>query len=212
MAIILKATKREDLSRSAIKEIRSSGFIPAVVYGKEKTPENVTINNLELQKLVRDEGRNAIISLDVENGEKVDVMLHEYQSDPLRSEVIHADFYVVDMSEAMDVAVSIRIEGEPEGVREGGILQQPLFELQVRAKPRDIPEEILINVTDLAIGDSISVADLPVSDQYEFIDEADATVVVVLAPAAEEEEATEDVGEVSIEPEVIGAKEEEEEE
>lgn len=209
MAITLKATKREDLSRSAINEIRKSGFIPAVIYGKENTPQNVSVNNLELLKLVRDEGRNAIISLDVENGEAVDVMLHEYQSNPLRGEVIHADFYVVDMSEEMDVAVAIRIEGEPAGVKEGGILQQPLFELQVRAKPRAIPEEIEIDVSGLAIGDSISVADLPASDNYEFIDEADATVVVILAPQAEEE-VSEDAGEVSLEPEVIGAKVEEE--
>ncbi len=211
MAIILKANKREDLTRASTKEIRREGFVPAVVYGKEKEAQSVSVNSLELLKTVRDEGRNAIISLDVDSGEKVDVMLHEYQTHPVKGDVIHVDFYIVDMKEEMDVAVALRLEGEAVGSKEGGILQQPLYELQVRAKPRDIPEEIVVNVDDLDIGDSISIADLPKSDLYEFIDDEEATVVTVLAPEAEEEETGEEV-DFSAEPELIGADDEEEEE
>ena len=211
MAIILKANKREDLTRASTKEIRREGFVPAVVYGKEKEAQSVSVNSLELLKTVRDEGRNAIISLDVDSGEKVDVMLHEYQTHPVKGDVIHVDFYIVDMKEEMDVAVALRLEGEAVGSKEGGVLQQPLYELQVRAKPRDIPEEIVVNVDDLEIGDSITVADLPKSDLYEFIDDAEAAVVTVLAPEAEEEETDEEV-DFSAEPELIGADDEEEEE
>lgn len=211
MAIILKANKREDLTRASTKEIRREGFVPAVVYGKEKEAQSVSVNSLELLKTVRDEGRNAIISLDVDSGEKVDVMLHEYQTHPVKGDVIHVDFYIVDMKEEMDVAVALRLEGEAVGSKEGGVLQQPLYELQVRAKPRDIPEEIVVNVDDLDIGDSITVADLPKSDLYEFIDDAEAAVVTVLAPEAEEEETGEEV-DFSAEPELIGADDEEEEE
>src|SRR5690625_2331548 len=166
---------------------------------------------MELLKTVRDEGRNAIISLDIEDASKVNVMLHEYQTDPVKGEVIHADFYVVDMSEEMDVAVTLRIEGEPQGAREGGILQQPLYELQVRAKPRDIPEEITLDVSELEIGDSISIADLPVSDKYEFLEDEETTIAVVLAPEAEEEETEEEEVDFSAEPELVGAEDEEEE-
>lgn len=211
MAITLKASKRENLTRATTNQLRRDGFIPAVVYGQEEGPISISVNNLELLKTVRDEGRNAIIGLDVENGEKVDVMLHEYQTHPVKGEVIHADFYVVDMSEEMDVAVPLTLEGEAVGAKEGGILQQPLFELQVRAKPRDIPEEIVVNVDELGIGDSISVADLPKSDLYEFTDDAEATVATVLAPQEEEEETDEDV-DFSAEPELVGADEDEEEE
>src|SRR5690625_3693108 len=151
MAIILKANKREDLTRASTKEIRREGFVPAVVYGKEKEAQSVSVNSLELLKTVRDEGRNAIISLDVDSGEKVDVMLHEYQTHPVKGDVIHVDFYIVDMKEEMDVAVALRLEGEAVGSKEGGVLQQPLYELQVRAKPRDIPEEIVVKVDDLEI-------------------------------------------------------------
>ncbi|MEI3604567.1 50S ribosomal protein L25/general stress protein Ctc [Pseudogracilibacillus sp. SE30717A] len=210
MAISLKAKKREDFTRATTNQLRREGLIPAVVYGKEKETRTVSVDNLELLKTVRDEGRNAIISLDIENDSAVDVMLHEYQTDPVKGDVIHVDFYVVDMKEEMDVAVAIRLDGEAAGAREGGVLQQPLFELQVRAKPRDIPEEIAVDVTDLGIGDSISVADLPVSDKYEFLDDAETTVAVVLAPDAEVEESTEDV-DFSAEPELVGADDKEEE-
>lgn len=208
MAITLKATKREDLSRSAINQIRKEGFIPAVIYGKGAAAQNVTVNNLELLKTVRDEGRNAIISLDIDGGETVEVMVHEYQTNPVKRDITHIDFYLVDMLEEMDVTVAIRIEGEAIGVKDGGILQQPLFELQVRSKPRDIPDDIEVNVAELAIGDSITVADLPVSDKFTILDESDATVAVVLAP--QEEEEVDADADASIEPEVIGAKEEEE--
>ena len=87
MSAKLKASLREDLARSNTKKLRADGFVPSVVYGKEKDPITVAVNNIELQKTIRDEGRNAIISLDVEEGEAVDVMLHEYQVDPIRDTV-----------------------------------------------------------------------------------------------------------------------------
>src|SRR5690625_3035999 len=86
MAISLKAKAREDLTRGATRQIRQDGFIPAVVYGKDKEARTVSVQYMELLKTVRDEGRNAIISLDIEDASKVDVMLHEYQTDPVRSE------------------------------------------------------------------------------------------------------------------------------
>lgn len=209
MGISLQAKKRDNFSRATTKQIRREGFIPAVVYGKEKEPQTVSVENIELLKTVRDEGRNAIISLDIENGNSVDVMLHEYQTDPVKGEVIHVDFYVVDMSEEMDVAVTLRLDGDAAGVKDGGILQQPLYELQVRAKPREIPEEIAVDISELAIGDSISVADIPVSDKYELIDDAETTIAVVLPPESETEESEEDV-DFSAEPELVGAEDEEE--
>lgn len=208
MAITLKALKRDELKRSATKEIRDRGDIPAVVYGKEKEPRTISVNSLELTKTVRDNGINAIMTLDIDGGDTVDVMLHDYQMHPLKNEVLHADFYVVDLSEEMDVAVPVRLEGTAQGDRDGGILQQPLYELQVRAIPSAIPEEIVVDVTELEIGDTITVADLPVSDDYEYLDEEDTPVAVVLPPEVEEE--TEDTTDVSVEPELVGAEDEEE--
>ncbi len=211
MAISLKAKNRDNFTRATTSQLRREGFVPAVVYGKGKDTKTVSVDNVELLKTVRDEGRNAIISLDIENGDSVDVMLHEYQTDPVKGEVIHVDFYVVDMKEEMDVEVALRLEGEAAGTKEGGVLQQPLYELQVRAKPRDIPEEITADVSNLEIGDTLAVSDLPASDKYEFLDDPETTIAVVLAPETEEEETDGDV-DFSAEPELVGADEEKENE
>lgn len=211
MPVKLKAKQREDLRSSATKKIRQAGQIPAVVYGKDKDSTSVSVDSMELIRTVREEGVNAIISLDIENGQTVDVMLHDYQMHPIKDEVMHADFYMIDMTEEMDVEVPLRLEGEAEGAREGGILQQPLYELQVRAIPSAIPEEITVDVSKLDIGDTITIADLPVEDEYTFLDEEDTPIAIVLPPEAEEEEETE-APDLSIEPEVVGAEDDDEEE
>lgn len=208
MSATLKATQREDLTLSATKKIRATGGIPAVVYGKGEETLTIAVNNLELLKAVRDEGRNAVFSLDIEEGNTIDVMLHEYQVHPVKGDVTHADFYKVDMNVEMDVSVALRLDGEPAGAREGGILQQPLFELEVRAIPREIPEEITIDVAALDIGDSLTIGDIPVSETYTILHEDDESIAIVLPPEAEEEETDDE--DVSIEPEVIGADDEEE--
>lgn len=210
MAINLKAEKRDNLKTSVTRSIRERGFIPSVIYGQGTEPSTISVEGIELLKTVRDEGRNSIMTLDVEGGKPVDVMLHEYQTDPVTSDVTHIDFYVVDLTEAMDVEVTVNLIGEAIGSKEGGIVQQPSYELQVRAMPRDIPEEINVNIDELDIGDSISVSDLPVSDKYEFLDDQDATIVTVLPPEEEEEESTEEV-DLSVEPELVGAEDDEEE-
>ncbi|MBH0231839.1 50S ribosomal protein L25/general stress protein Ctc [Halobacillus yeomjeoni] len=204
MATVLKANQRKNLKQSVTRELRLEGNVPSVVYGKDKQPITVAVNSLELLKTVRDEGKNTIISLDIDGGETVDVMLHEYQIDPLKDELIHADFYVVDMSEEMDVEVPVHLEGEAEGAKEGGVVQQPLYELAVRAKPADIPEEIVVDVSELNIGDSILVSDLKASSKYEITEDPDTTIVSVTPPEEmPEEPETEDA---DAEPEVINEK------
>lgn len=207
MAVTLKAQVREDHHKSASKAIRKNGGVPAVVYGKDKESKSISVNTLELLKTVRDEGRNSIISLDVENDKPLDVMLHDYQKDTLRDELLHADFLVVNMSEEMDVEVPLNLEGEATGVKEGGVLQQPLFELQVRSKPADIPEEISVDISNLEVGDSLSVTDLPQSDVYTFIDDPDTTIATVIPPDTVEdvEEGTDE----EQEPELVDEEKEE---
>src|SRR5690625_1369412 len=121
MAVKLKATQREDLRSSVTKELRESGFVPAVIYGKDKESKAIQVNNLELIKTVRDEGINAIISLEIEGDKTAQVMLHEYQMHTLKDEIIHADFYVVDLTEEMDVEVPLRLDGEAQGSKDGNV-------------------------------------------------------------------------------------------
>lgn len=210
MAITLKASKREDLTRSKTKQSRNEGQIPAVVYGKDKETTTVSVDNIDLLKTLRNEGRNAIITLDIENAESVDVMLHEYQTDSIKDTIIHADFYIVDMSEEMEVSVPIRIEGEAAGVKDGGIMQQPEMEVLIKVKPGDIPEDITIDVSELAIGDVVSVEDLPTSDKFEYVDEPDKVLVTIVPPTSDDVESQ--LPDEDAEPELVDGKAEEESE
>lgn len=194
MAVKLKALKRDDLSKSTTKQLRQEGQVPAVVYGKDKEAKAVAVDSIALLKTVRDEGRNVIITLDVENDAAIDVMLHEYQTDSIKDTLIHADFYIVDMAEEREVSVPVHVNGDAIGVRDGGVLQQPQYELLIKVKPGDIPDNITVDVSELAIGDVISVEDLPKSDKYEYVDEAD-TVIVTIVPPSTEEPATDADGE-----------------
>lgn len=211
MSVTLKARQRKDLRNSVTKQIREEGFIPAVVYGQGIDVESIAVNELELLKTIQQEGQNAIITLEVENGSSVDVMLQEYQMHPIRNEVLHVDFYAIDLTAEIIANVPIRLEGEAAGSREGGILQQPLYELQVEAKPNELPDEITIEIEELEIGDSITVADLPEVETYAYVDELDTTIVVVLPPEEIEEVEEVDV-DVAVEPELVGAEEDEEDE
>ncbi|VVM31867.1 50S ribosomal protein L25/general stress protein Ctc [Terribacillus sp. AE2B 122] len=184
MAVKLKADKRENNTKSYIRGLREEGIIPAVVYGNGKDPVSVAVDSVDLLKTVRDQGKNAIISLDVK-GDTVDVMLHDYQTDSLKGSLVHADFYVVNMSEARNVEVPIQLEGEAPGSSEGGVLQQPLYDLEISAKPNDIPDQITVDVSKLEVGDSISVGDLPTDGSYEILTDADTTIATVTAPTAE---------------------------
>ncbi|WP_106495606.1 50S ribosomal protein L25/general stress protein Ctc [Lentibacillus sp. Marseille-P4043] len=204
MAVKLKALNREDHRKSTTKQVRESGQVPSVVYGKEKEAKSIAVNSLDLLKTVRDEGRNTIISLDVENGNPVDVMLHDYQIDPIKDELIHADFYIVNMSEEMDVEVPLRLDGEAKGTKEGGVLQQPFYELQVRAKPGNIPEEISVDVSALEIGDSIAIADLPQGKDYQFIDDPEQTIATVVPPDTLQD--VEEVPDDNAEPDLVDRK------
>jgi large subunit ribosomal protein L25 len=212
MAVKLKADQRQDLKKSYTKIVRSEGRIPAIVYGKDREPTTIAVNSMELLKTVRDEGKNVIISLNIEGESAVDVMLHDYQIDPIKDELLHADFYVVNMSKEMDVDVPIHLDGEALGVKEGGVLQQPLYNLSIRAKPRDIPEEIKLDVSELGIGDSIMVADLKQGRAFEILEDEGTTIVSILAPETGSDEEEENEEGEQEEPEVVNEKQNKEEE
>lgn len=184
----IQAKQREDLTRSTTRKLRRKGLIPAVVYGKTKDPSTVSVDSVELLKTVRQEGKNAVFLLEVEGGNTMQVMLHDYQADPIKGELIHADFYVVDMKATVDVEVTIHLDGEAAGTKNGGVLQQTLRELNVRARPNEIPEEIRIDVSKLEIGDSITVGDLKQEKGYEILDDDDRTIVTVLPPQNQKED------------------------
>lgn len=206
MATVLQAAARDDLKGSKLSKIRSEGNIPAVVYGKEFGNKPIAVNQIAFIKTLRSEGKTGVFKLDI-SGTKTDVMIYDLQYDRIKNEVVHVDFYAANMKEEMDADVPVHIVGDSVGVKEGGVLQQAVHELSVRALPANLPDSIDVEVSELDVNDSIQVKDLQSGAKYEFNNEPEEVVVSILAPT-EEPETTEE----GAEPELVGADETESEE
>ncbi|MCM3715790.1 50S ribosomal protein L25/general stress protein Ctc [Halalkalibacter oceani] len=202
MATILKASPREDLKGSATRQLRKDGYVPAVLYGNKIESQPVSVEGVDFLKTVREVGKNGLFSLEVSGKNKHQVMIHDLQIDPLKNEYLHIDFFEVDMTSEIDAAVPVRLTGEAPGEKEGGIVSHLMYEISVKCLPSDIPEEISVDISGLAIGDSIQVADIRSTVQVEITSDDEETIVTVQPPAAEvEPEGTEAEAK---EPEVIG--------
>ena len=186
----LVADSRKSLTKGELNELRAAGKVPSVLYGYNVENTSVTVDEVEFIKLIREIGRNGVIDLELD-GKSVQVMVNEYQFEPLKNRIDHIDFIAINMDEERTVEVSIVTVGEAAGEKDGGVVEQPNFVVEVTARPADIPEEIEVNVEELEVGDSITVGD--VRDQFSFTieDEDDTTLAMVSVPQEEEEEVEE---------------------
>ncbi len=201
-------------TRSDLKTLRNTGKVPAIVYGYGTKNTSVKVDEVEFIKVIREVGRNGVIELGV-GSKTIKVMVSDYQFDPLKNQITHIDFLAINMTEERTVEVPVHLIGEAAGAKEGGVVEQPLFNLEVTATPDNIPEAIEVEISELAIGDTISVEDIKVSGDFTIENEATDSVVTVVAPTEEptEEEIEAMEGEAQTEePEVVGEDKEDEEE
>lgn len=209
VATELQAQTRANSKKSMVKELRRKGNIPAVIYGNGVESRPIYVNHGDFIKVIRKAGRNGVITLKVDSDD-YPVMVYDLQVDKIKDDILHADFYKVDMTSEVDADVSVHLSGESAGQKEGGVVQQLLHELSVRALPADIPEAIEVQVEQLNIGDSISVSDLKSEAKYEILNDSDDTIVSITPPQAEEPETGEEDGEQ--EPELVDQNDKKEEE
>lgn len=182
MAKVLQAQKRELSTRSHIKGLRKDGWVPAVVYGKEKDSVNVQVSRGELLAFIRSEGRHAIIPLTIDGKEKVNAIIQELQVNPLDQQVLHVDFQQVVKGEKINTSVPIQLLGTPAGVKEGGVLQQVLNEVAIRVLPEKLPSALEVSVEHLGIGDQVRLSDLTLPESVELQAADDDMIASVLAP------------------------------
>ncbi|KHD85025.1 50S ribosomal protein L25/general stress protein Ctc [Heyndrickxia ginsengihumi] len=189
MSKVLEAKTRNVKSHSEVNRLRRSGYIPGVIYGYKVDNIPVYVNDAELLKMIRESGRNGVLMLDID-GKKQNVVLHDIQTDRLKNQVIHIDFFAVDMSQDIESSVRVNLPEDCAGVKDGGVLQQSLHELSVTAKPDQIPDSITIDITNLQVGETVTVGDI--RNQYPFtINHEDSeTIASVLPPRQEEEIST----------------------
>ena len=187
----LSVEVRERAGKGVARKLRAAGRIPGVLYGKKIASLPISLDPRALTKLLSssDAGMNTLINLGgaKEFDGKV-VLVRELQRDPLYGHPLHADLFEVDLQHSLEVSVPIHLEGRPKGVEfSGGILDQALRELELSCLPTAIPREIRVDVSELDIGDSLHVRDLPLPEGVTLLSSADLSVVSIVAPSVEEE-------------------------
>jgi len=186
--ITVEARGRAAANKNANRRLRASGMIPAVVYGPGKEPVPVTVDPARVKEvLVSQSGQNTIFTLNVEGRDPATVMVKDYQLDPVRGNLIHADLLQIAMDQVLELTVEIEIVGEAVGVKvDKGILDIVTREIEVECLPADIPESIKIDVSHLKINEYIRVKDIVVDPKVTILSEPDVVIVTVVPPIKEE--------------------------
>jgi len=171
------------------RRIRRTGQVPAVVYGPELAPLPVQVDAHDLHVALHTEaGTNAIITLEIDGGDTLTTMARVIDRHPYRNEYRHIDFVTVDLSKKVTAEVALHFEGTPAGVREGGVFSPRRTSVHVEVLPTEIPAFIALDVSEVEVGGSLRVEDLPVIEGVEYQEDPDAVVMSVTTPAAEIEE------------------------
>jgi large subunit ribosomal protein L25 len=207
--IVVAAENRTETGKNVNRRLRTRGLIPGVLYGSKKEAVPLAVSPKEITTILRSKtGENTLFDLEI-GGSRRKVILKEFQIEPIKGSLLHADFYEVALDKPIEVSVHIEVTGTPVGVKvQGGLLDHVTREVEVSCLPADIPEKITVDVSELELGKAIRVSDLKVPEKVTMLSEPDLVVVHVVAPRAEEEVAAAAVpaeGEAAAgaEPEVI---------
>lgn len=204
--VSLSASARADSGKGVARTLRAAGRIPAVIYGHARAPQSLSLDARELGKLLgRIAAEATVIELSID-GTSARTLIREVQRHPFKKEILHVDFQELVAGEKVTVRIPITLVGVSEGVRlSGGIMDQPMRELEIRCDPVIIPSHIDVDITALTIGHSVHVSDLKLAEGIEVLTDADATICVCAAPKAVVEEVKVEVAAVdaTTEPEVI---------
>jgi large subunit ribosomal protein L25 len=194
MEAILEAVKRTTKGKNEARRLRASGRIPAVLYGAQKAgdppaPEQVAVDPKPFMRILHSKsGLNTLITLKMQDGADTRVLVKNVQLDPITHNLLHADFYRVNMDRKIQVTVPIALKGESRGVKvDGGVLDFVHREIEIEVLPANIPDSIEIDVTNLGVGDAVHVRDLAADAAWSPVSDADLMIVhVVLIKVAEE--------------------------
>jgi large subunit ribosomal protein L25 len=184
----LKARTRTETGKGAARRIRAAGEVPAVMYGHGTDPRPLAVKKEELQDVMHGEaGLNVLLDLQVVDGKEKDshlVMIKELQKHPFKEKVLHVDFLKVARDERVTMKVPISILGEETatGLKAGGTLQHNLWELEVECLPAEVPDHLYADISEVKIGEHLSVADIEAPEGITIITEAEDVILTILAP------------------------------
>ncbi len=181
----LEVKKRDVKIKGMLNDYRRQGFIPAIAYGEGVEPTPIILNKKDFLKTLRDEGVNVIFDLTLD-GKQYPAIVKEIQRNPISDLILHMDFQLVNINKPVKSNVPIETIGESKGVKMGGLIDQGLYELEVEAKPLDLPEKITVDVSDMNIHDVIFVKDLSIPENVKVETSPGTPVVSIVTPIKEE--------------------------
>ena len=187
MSTVLTAKKRKAGPRSLLTQLRAQGQLPAVIYGFETEATPITLEYKQAEKAYRTYGGAAVFKIDVE-GTVVNAIMTDIQRDALKGRVKHLDLLAINMKEELEVEVPFSLVGESVGVKEGGVIMQPNLTLKIKVKPSAIPEAVEVDITNLAVGDTLSLEQVRDKFDFEILNEDDYTLATVTPPSPTEVE------------------------
>ena len=211
--ISLSAKLRDELG-SKVKELRKKGLIPAVVYGQKTKNLALTLDAKEFNRVFKQAGENSLINLEIDGQKQaLPVLVHSIQKNPLTEAIIHIDFYRPNLEKTVKALIPIKIVGESLAIKNlGGTLVKKVSEIEVKALPMHLPNEIIVDISSLdKLGSEIFVKQLNLPKEVEILKGPDEVVVFVAAPARVEEELEKPIEEKIEEVEGVAEKEETEE-
>jgi len=194
----LNTTIRTKTGKGPARRLRSEGKLPAIFYGPKANPIILSIDYVQLKKMIKGKSaENIIFDLRIDSGEKGQskkVMIKEIQRDPVTRDYLHVDLYEIAMEKEIEINIPVYLINTPIGVSKGGILEHPRRELRVLCMPKDLVEKIDIDVSGLDIGQSLHIGDINFPPGLKSTEDASLTIITVVAPitAAEEEEVEEE--------------------
>lgn len=196
--VSLRAEPRTDIGTRPARRLRREGRVPAVVYGRGEETRSVTVAARDLFSVLHTEaGLNALINVEMDGQDSVLTVAREIQRHPVRGDITHLDFIKVALDEAIEADVGVEYLGTPVGVRdEGGFVETIATTVLISALPTEIPGAIQLDISELGIGDTLKVADLPQIEGVEYLDDMDRPLVTVLLPRIEEEPEVEELEEL----------------
>src|SRR6476469_8357065 len=183
------AQPRETTGKGAARTLRARGQVPAVIYGHDIQPKSLSLNARDLDKMLGHiQAESTVIEVTVD-GRTSKTLIREIQRHPIKRQILHVDFQALVAGEKVTVNIPITLTGIPEGVKlEGGVLEQPLRELEIEVDPSNIPDHFELDVSNMKIGDSLHVSDIKAPEGVEILDDPETSVAVVAAPRAVIEE------------------------
>src|SRR5882724_9663682 len=194
-SVALNAFPRTLARRAGAKQLRTAGRIPAVIYGRQIQPQKLEVSAKEMENLIHHSiSENLLVDLEVKDDARPKrlALVQEVQHHALSGQVLHVDFHEVAENEKVTVMVPVETTGEAVGVKTGGgVLEHVLFKIKARALPKDLPESITVDVSNLNIGQAIHLGEIQAPPGVEIIGDKKVSVIAVAAPRTEEEEAAE---------------------